>query len=206
MTRRCLFGVLAAVLFLTGGCVQTAMLPAQQIEAGETVATVSLDEPGFLYIPRANVQFTAGLGGGDVSANVSGPLLGAGMTGRYYLSGRLNAEMQGQVTGLSGGLGEPQGLLLLGVKENPTGGDTVYLGARAGAIHGPPFLDFGGSPGDPPQTHPVVGATVGMGPFEVGSSWQVQVELEGNAPIAPGSDDPPLPATRISVGLFYLGD
>ena len=200
-----LFGVLAALALLTGGCVQTSMLPAQQLEGDETVAAVSLDEPGFLYIPRANAQFTAGLGGGDLSLNVSGPPLGAGLAGRYYLTPRLNAEAQVQT---ARGFDQEHGasLAMVGLQEVPTGDDVWYLGGQAGAIVGSPVLDLDGSEEDTPQTYPVVGATLGLGPFEVGSSWQIQVELEGNAPITPGNEEPPLPATRLSIGFFYLGD
>lgn len=202
--------ILCIASLLIGGCVQTAMLPAQQLDAGTTVAGASLDEPGILYIPRANVQLTQGLGGGDLSVNLSGPPLGAGLTGRAYLSGRASAELQVQAAALEDAFdagGAPTtGLALLGVQEVPTGEDRWYFGGQAGVIHGTGIRV--GGPADV-QTLPVVGASLGLGSFDLGSSWQIQVELASNVPVPVGNaddDDPPLPATRLSVGVFRLFD
>lgn len=204
-TRRSSLGLLGAVLaaaLLMSGCVQTAMLPAQQLDSGTTVASASLDEPGFLYIPRANVQLTQGVGGGDISVNLSGPLLGGGIIGRTYLSPGLNAELQVQAAALNGE-GEPgTGLVLAGVQEAPTRADQWYLGGQLGVIHGAGFV-INQTP--EVQTRPVVGGSVGFGPIDLGGAWRMQVELEGNAPLGGlGEDDPPLPATRLSIGFFRL--
>lgn len=195
--------ILCIASLLIGGCVQTAMLPAQQLDAGTTVAGASLDEPGILYIPRANVQLTQGLGGGDLSVNLSGPPLGAGLTGRAYLSGRASAELQVQAAALDDAGGAPTaGLALLGVQEVPTGEDRWYFGGQAGVIHGTGIRV--GGPADV-QTLPVVGASLGLGSFDLGSSWQIQVELASNVPVPVGNADLS-PATRLSVGVFRLFD
>ena len=197
-----LLGVVLATVLLGSGCVQTAMLPAQQLDSGTTVAAASLDEPGFLYVPRANVQLTQGIGGGDLSVNLSAPLVGGGLTGRAYLSDRVNAELQVQAAALNGGEDPPTGLALVGVQEAPTGADQWYLGGQFGIIHGPGFV-FNQAP--EVKTRPVVGASIGFGPVDLGTDWRLQVELEGNAPLG-GSDDGdlPIPATRLSIGVFHL--
>ena len=178
------------------------MLPAQQLDSGTTVAAASVDEPGFLYVPRANVQVTQGVGGGDLSVNLSGPPVGGGLAGRAYLSDRVNAELQVQAAALNGE-GEPgTGLVLVGLQRAPTGADQWYLGGQVGVIHGAGFV-LNQTP--EVQTRPVVGASLGFGPIDLGGDWQMQVELEGNAPLGGlGEDDPPLPATRLSVGFFHL--
>lgn len=198
-------GLLGAVLagaFLLSGCVQTGMVPAQQLDSGTTVAAASVDEPGFLYIPRANVQLTQGVGGGDLSVNLSGPPVGGGLTARAYLSERVNAELQAQAAALNGA-GEPgTGLVLVGVQEAPTGADQWYLGGQFGIVHGAGFVV---NQAPEVQTRPVVGGSVGFGPIDLGGAWRMQVELEGNAPLGGlGEDDPPLPATRLSIGFFRL--
>lgn len=202
---------------LSGGCVQTAMTPAQQIEPGTTVLSASLDEPGFAYIPRLNAQLTQGLGGGDLTANVSVPSLigaGAGLTGRYYLSDRLTGELQLQAGGIPG---RTAALALLGVQKGPV--DTVnwpvstghwYFGGRVGATVGkPPELLGRGRDLSEVETvvAPVVGGTVGYGPVEIGSNWQMQIEAEANVPLSRNEfelDAVPFPATRLSIGFFRL--
>lgn len=200
MSRLSVLIVLCAAL-LSGGCVQTAMLPAQQLDSGTTVVGASIDEPGFLYIPRVNVQVTQGIGGGDLSANLSGPPVGGGVTGRAYLSDQLNVEVQAQATALNGAAGPASGLVLVGLQQAPTP-NQWYLGAQAGIVRGTGF-DIGGSTSDV-QTRPLVGASFGVGPFDVGTDWRMQLELETNVPVGPWEDDPPFPATRISIGFFRL--
>lgn len=202
---------------LSGGCVQTAMTPAQQIEPGTTVLSASLDEPGVAYVPRLNAQLTQGLGGGDLTANVSIPSLigvGAGLTGRYYLSDRLTGELQLQAGGI---LRRTAALALLGIQKGPV--DTVnwpvstghwYFGGRVGATMGkPPELLGRGRGLSEVETvvAPVVGGTVGYGPVDIGSNWRMQIEAEANVPLSRNEfelDDVPFPATRLSIGFFRL--
>lgn len=104
--------LLLAVLVAAFGCTGTSMLPASRIDAGETVTSVSIDEPGILIIPQVRAQLTRGVAGrGDVTVNVSGVpaegivLPGAGLTGRYYLAKGADAELQVEATGLGDGRG-----------------------------------------------------------------------------------------------------
>jgi hypothetical protein len=181
------------------------MLPAHQLETGTTVAAGSFDEPGVLFLPRLNAQLTRGLGGGDLTVNVGAVPLdgsffpGGGLTGRYYLSDRLNAELQLQVTAMEDGWTR---LGLVGIQEAPTEQDPLYVGGQVGVIDGRAY-EVGPGRG-PPITAPVIGASVGTVQFHPGTPWQVQVELESNAPLPFGTDgkDLPIPATRLSVGLF----
>jgi hypothetical protein len=203
--------------FLFGGCVQTAMTPAQQIEPGTTVLSASLDEPGVAYVPRLNAQLTHGFGGGDLTATVSIPSLigvGAGLTGRYYLSDRLTGELQLQAGGI---LRRTATLALLGIQKGPV--NTVngsvstgswYFGGRAGATVGEPpeLLDPDRDLSEVETVvAPVVGGTVGYGPMNIGSNWRMQIEVEANAPLSPNDfdlDDVPFPASRLSIGFFRL--
>lgn len=187
------------------------MTPAQQIEPETTVLSASLDEPGFLYVPRLNVQLTQGLGGGDLTANASVPSLigfGAGLTGRYYLTDRLTGKLQFQ----AGGLPEQAAALgLLGLQRGPVGTESWYFGGQVGVTSGKPpdFLGTGAgvSEGEP-ATAPVIGGSVGYGPMDIGSNWQMQIELEANAPLTLEQDfdldEVPFPATRLSIGFFRL--
>lgn len=120
------------VTVLSAGCTQTTMLPAHQLDRGKTVSAVTVDEPGILHFPRGTVQVTHGAGYGDLTANLSGPPLRGGLTGRYYLSTDANAEVQVQASSYSGKLNV---LGLLGLQEVPTGDDSWYVGGQVGAIN-----------------------------------------------------------------------
>lgn len=186
------------------------MTPARQIGSETTVLSASLDEPGFAYAPRLNVQLTRGLEGGDLTANVSFPSLlgaGAGLTGRYYVTDHLTGNLQFQ----AGGLPEQTAVLgLVGVQSVPTGTGGWYVGGQLGAINGrpPDVLGTGtGAPNAEQVAAPVVGGSVGYGPVEIGSNWRMQIELEANAPLTEEDfdlDEIPFPATRLSVGLLRL--
>ncbi len=177
------------------------MLPAQQLDSGDTVPAVAIDEPGILYIPRGTVQVTHGVGGGDLTANLSGPPLGGGLTGRYYLSRGATAEVQVQGAQFSGW----SVLTLLGIQEVPHGEDAWFLGGRIGAINGRANQLSDAGPTDR-RTYPVVGGSIGYAPFSIGEQWKMQIEVEGNVPLSGSEDDPPRPATRLSVGFFRIFD
>lgn len=199
--------VLCAVGVLSGGCVQTAMLPAQRLDAGTTVTSVHLDEPGFLYLPRANVQVTQGLGGGDLSLNASYPFLGGGLTGRYYLGGGVNAELQLQAMRNGDAAEGPSGLALLGVQTVPASLSSWYLGAQVGALNTHELDFFNASPRRPSRryTTAVAGGSVGYGPVDLGGAWRLQVELAVNAPLSQYAFERlPYPASRLSIGVFRL--
>lgn len=195
---------LAIVLLATTGCVQTAMLPAHQLEDGETVAGVSLDEPGFLYVPRLNVQATQGLGGGDLTANVSGTALavGGGLSGRYYLTDAVHLEGQLQTANrLEFGW---VGAGLVGVQQAATASDPWYLGGNVGVI-GMDGRDLSTPDRDEARAFPMVGASVGAGHLEVSDSWRMQVELEGHVPFGlSGYPEDVFPPVRFSIGIFRL--
>ena len=189
--------VLCLPSLLAGGCVQTATLPAQQLEAGTTVAAVTLDEPGILFVPRVGAQVTHGIGDGDLSVNVSGPPRGGGLSGRYYLSRQMNLELQLQGARIDDSW---TGLALVGLQEAPTGPDPWYLGGQFGVISGRGNAISNVGPSIH-QTVPVAGGSIGH-TIDVGRATQVQVELEANLPLS--ADEPPLPASRLSVGLFHF--
>ena len=97
MTRvfRLLFGVLFSALFLN--CSFNQMLPSRRLQKGEVVRTVSITEPGFLYLPRLNYSETRGTGTGDWSVFLNGTvgIVGAGIARRHYLvGGRKNVGIQ----------------------------------------------------------------------------------------------------------------
>lgn len=144
---------------------------------------------------------THGLGGGDLTANLSGPPPGGGLVGRYYLSTDATAEIQVQGAKFSGW----SALALLGVQEVPHGDDSWNLGGQIGTINGRgnQLSDVGPTAR---RTYPVVGGSIGYAPFSIGEQWKMQIEVEGNVPLSGSEDDPPLPATRLSVGVFRLFD
>ncbi len=198
-------------LLLVGpGCVQTAMLPARQLDAGETAVSVAIHEPGVLYVPWANGQLTYGLGGSDVSVNLGGSAgaVGGGLAGRAYLSDLVNAEGQVQLAEV---INARQGLLQGGLQGVPSEQHPLYVGGRLGLLRGTGVLEegFGSSgPEGPPHSIPYVGATLGYGRIDLGGAWALQLEVEANVPIPPvaENDDRPLPPSRISIGLFRYSD
>jgi hypothetical protein len=183
---------------------QTAMLPAERLDGGTVALSASLDEPGALAFPRLNAQGSVGLGGGEIAANVGATpsSVGGGLAGRVYLPGSLNVEMQAQAARVVA----PQAAALVGVQGVPSDRWPVYLGVRGGVLSGRNAIS------DAPterQTAPLVGATIGVGAFELGGNWRLQAELEANVPIplaATDRDDLPLPPARLSVGIFRLID
>ncbi len=130
----------------TGGCVQTAMLPADQLEDGQTIVSASATEPGAGLFPQLSAQATYGFGEGDLTGTVSGLpalnflALGAGVTGRYYVSTYLSAELQLQVSSF---LREDEsrrrtaGLVLFGLQTVPSDEASWYYGTQAGIITEP---------------------------------------------------------------------
>ena len=159
------------------------------------MASASLDEPGQVIIPRVNAQLTQGLGSGDFTANLSVPPFGGGLTGRYYLNERYNAELQVQAAPLRS---NATVVALLGLQEVPADASTWYYGAQAGTVSGHDDVN------DVRSATTVVGASAGYGPFELEGDWRMQVELEANVPLSTTQGDPPVPASRISIGFFRL--
>jgi hypothetical protein len=198
-----LLAVLLGATVAGGGCTQTAMLPAKQLDEGTTAVSATLDEPGVAYVPRVNAQLTQGFGGGDVTVNASYPVPGAGLTGRAYLDENVNAELQLQAARNLEGEDGGSVLALAGLQEAPTGRDSWYLGAQAGMIHGEQWLSFSSPPET--QTLPVAGASIGVAPLHDNDNLEIQVELEVNAPLF-ATGDPPMPASRISIGIYRLFD
>jgi hypothetical protein len=206
-----LLSLLAAVAFLTGGCVQTAMLPADRLEDGETRGSLGLEAPGALFYPRINAQVTHGVGGADLTANVSAvplsdqTILGGGVAARSYLTRDLGVEVQAQGTALSG---QPAGLVLMGLQTIPPDEGGWYAGGQTGVVSGPSpdVLVWGGSSAETARTWtaPVVGGTVGYGPIGLGPSARMQIELKANMPVWGDEGEAPPATTGLSVGVFGL--
>lgn len=202
--------LLTVLGLLTGGCVQTAMLPADRLEEGDTRASFGIDEPGALVIPRLNAQVTQGLGDGDLTANVSvlplsdHPMVGGGLAARSYLAHDLSVEGQLQITSFSG---RPAGLALLGLQTIPPDEGGWYVGGQTGVVRGPSLdvLVWGAS-GEEGRTWtaPVVGGTVGYGPIGVGPSTRLQIELKANMPVWGDEGEAPPATTGLSIGIFGL--
>jgi hypothetical protein len=198
--------LLPVVVCLTGGCVQTAMLPADRLEDGETRAALGVDEPGALFIPRLNVQVTQGLGGGDVTANLGAvpvsdqPIVGGGLAARSYLTHDLSVEAQVQATSFSG---DTAGLVLVGVQTIPSDEGGWYIGGQTGVVSGP-SLDVLSGDGGRTWTAPVAGGTVGYGPVRIGASTRMQIELKANMPVWGDEGEAPPVSTGLSVGIFGL--
>ena len=203
--------LLTVVVCLTGGCVQTAMLPADRLEDGETRASFGVDDPGALFIPRLNAQVTQGLGGGDLTANVSvlplsnQAVVGGGLAARSYLASDLSVEGQLQITAFSG---RAAGLALLGLQTIPPSEGGWYVGGQTGVVSGPsPDVLFpGGASAETARTWtaPVVGGTVGYGPIGLGPSARVQIELKANVPVWGDEGEAPPATTGLSIGVFGL--
>lgn len=189
---------------LSAGCIQTATLPAHQIDRGETVSSASVDVPGFAWIPRANLQVTQGLGGGDVSTNFGGTAtaFGGGLSGRYYVSEHLNAELQVQ----TGHVFDDWATTVFGgIQQAATNDRSWYLGIHGGLLNGKKVnINL-------PESHysrktlPMMGGTIGIGKIELGEAWILQVEMEVNATI-PYTDEASVPPSRLSLGLFRTWD
>lgn len=211
MRTSTLLSLTVGIFLLTGGCVQTAMLPADTLEDGETRASFSLGEPGALLYPRLSAQVTTGVGGGDLTANLStvplpdAPIFGGGLAVRSYLTSGISVEAQLQATSFSD---RAAGLLLLGLQTIPSGEGGWYYGTQAGVVRGPsPDVLFGGgylTRGTRTWTAPTVGATGGYGPIHVGSSTQLQIELKANMPIWGDEGEPPPATSGLSIGIFGL--
>lgn len=199
--------ILTLVLFLGSGCVQTAMLPARQLNADETAVSVTIEEPGMLYVPRASGQLTYGLGGGDLSVNLGGTVgtFGGGVAGRTYLTDGVNAEIQAQMADV---IGARQWLLQGGLQEVPSEENRLYIGGRLGVVQGTAPLEdaLGGSRSS--HTVPFIGASLGYGRIDLGGAWGMQIELTANLPIPPTAEgeDRPFPPSHLSVGLFRYAD
>ena len=204
-----LLPALLAFALGTTGCVQTAMLPAETLEDGETQASISVDEPGALFIPRLNAQVTRGFGGGDLTANLSATplsdqaIVGGGLALRSYLTDGVSFEAQLQGTSFSGSIA---GLALLGVQTIPPSDGGWYVGGQMGVVEGP-NLDvlFENKSGEERTWFtPVVGGTFGYGPINLSSSTTMQLELKANVPISEDEGDAPPVATGLSIGVFGL--
>ena len=187
---------------LGAGCTHTAMLPARQLAAGETVASLGVDAPGLGVLPRGHGQLTVGTGGGDVSVNVgASAYLDVGVAGRYYLHEGLTAEAQLRtMVGFEAPLSPVTGIV--GLQGVPTDDHPFYFGGHVGGVSG---SDLRFSPPDEEETrvtYPIVGASVGFGRVDLGNDWHLQVEAAGNIPLG-APDDAPLPPARLSVGVFH---
>jgi hypothetical protein len=210
---------LMVVALPVSGCMQTAMLPAEQMEDGETTASFTVGEPGAILLPRMGMQVTHGVGRGDVTVNVSGSpdvggvAVGGGLAARSYLTDRVTGEAQVQLTSFSAGDESPRraaGLVLLGLQSVPSPDGGWYAGAQAGVVRGPSPDEyapiFGASPAEVGAvwTDPFVGGTVGVGPIDLGDRTRMQIELTANLPVWGDESEPPAPANTLSVGVFGL--
>jgi len=191
-----------------GGCVQTAMLPADRVEKGDTRASFGVGVPGALFVPRLSAQVTRGLGGGDLTANLGvvpsseQAIVGGGLAARSYLAVDMSIEAQLQGAVFSD---RTAGLALVGLQTMPSGDGGWYVGAQTGVVRGPsPDVLVDGLGEERTWTAPVVGGTVGYGPFELGSSTRMQVELKANVPVWGDDGEAPPGATGLSIGVFGL--
>jgi hypothetical protein len=203
--------LLTVVVLLTGGCIQTAMLPADRVEDGETRGSLGLEAPGALFCPRINAQVTHGVGGADLTANVSAvpfpdqAIVGGGLAARSYLAYDLSVEGQLQITSFSG---RSAGLVLVGLQTIPPDEGGWYAGGQTGVVSGPsPDVLFpGGASAETERTWtaPVVGGTVGYGPVRIAPSARMQLELKLNVPAWDDEGEAPPASTGLSVGGFGL--
>jgi len=183
----------------TTGCVQTALLPSRHLAEGETVVAASLDEPGFLYVPRLNLQVTQGLGGGDLSANVGGTVqtVGGGLAGRYYLTDALTAE--GQVQGVRVFDNSWTAAALLGIQQTTDPSDHLYVGGHVGGMRGTEIL---ADADESPRTLPLVGGSIGVGHIDLGGAWRMQIELEASVSVPSSEEEGLVPPAHLSIGVF----
>lgn len=196
--------LISALLF--SGCATTSMQPARPLSDGETVTTLYLDEPGFLYIPRAGAQVTKGLGGGDVSANVSASVWHAdvGVGGRAYLSDRWSLMLQNQTAFMyeyrDGTIG--WNTSMLAVRSMPPPDGWFYGGWQGGLSVVSPAANevFSFGTTETTVTVPFIGGMVGVGPFSIGEAWTLQVELQLSAPLT--ESDAAIAPARLSVGFL----
>jgi hypothetical protein len=185
------------------------MLPADRLEDGETRGSLGLEAPGALFYPRVNAQVTHGVGGADLTANVSAvpvsehPIVGGGLAARSYLTRDLSLEAQLQATSLSG---RTAGLVLLGLQTIPPDEGGWYAGGQTGVVSGPSpdVVVWDGSSERRTWTAPVVGGTVGYGPVRIAPSARMQLELKLNVPAWGDEGEAPPASTGVSVGVFGL--
>lgn len=183
------------------------MQPARPLNEGETVTTLYLDEPGFLYVPRLGGQVTQGVGGGDVSANLSASFWHAdlGIGARRYLSDRWSLMVQNQTAFLyefdDGALG--WNTLMLAGRSMPPPDGHFYGGFHGGISVVSPaarslleFQDRTSAIGVP-----FAGGMIGLGPYSIGEAWSLQLELQLSAPLT-GDDDVIVAPARLSVGFL----
>lgn len=94
---RIAFASLLSALLMVVGCSFTTMETARQLDSNEIVASGSLDWPGYLIIPRANVNAMYGLGGfGDINAHMGGTPVSYnfGVGSRVYPSDQITLSLQ----------------------------------------------------------------------------------------------------------------
>lgn len=172
-------------LGLLTGCVQTSMLPARQLDDGETALSASINvPPKYATATEVSGQVTAGLRGrGDLSLNVSASeaFVTAGVAPRIYLTDRLNLQTQLRAANLSE---DSRLLTVAGLQSVASGEIPLYVGAYGGAL------------GD---TGVLIGGRVGAS-FDLGSSTRLQIEGEGS--YAPDENGELLIPGRISIGIF----
>lgn len=195
---------------------QTAILPAETLESGETVGAFSVDTPGLVYIPRLGAQVTHGLGAADVTANLNAvpirdhSIIGGGLTARAYLTPNLGLIAQFQGASFSG---QVAGLALVGLRTIPSRDGGFYAEGRGGVVRGGIsgylFPDLGTQEQeDPTPTAPMIGGTVGYGPIKLTDSAdpiRMQIELKTNIPIwRDDGESLPLGNTGLSIGIFNL--
>ena len=135
------------------------------------------------------------------------------MVARSYLNDGLSLEGQLQATFFpvaSSSRRATAGLVLAGLQTLPSEPGSLYGGGHVGIVRGPsPDAVYeGGGSVDTPRTWtaPVIGGTLGYGPFDSGESTRMQVELKANLPIWGDEGEPPMPASGVSVGIFGLLD
>ena len=137
---------------------QTATRPADEMEEGDTHASVAVGEPGVFILVPASDRRTRPCRSPDYPER----------TGLAVRGGHV------------------------GIVRRPSP-DAVYEG--------------GGSVDTPRTwTAPVIGGTLGYGPFDSGESTRTQIELKANLPIWGDEGEPPMSASGVSVGVSGLLD
>ena len=186
MTRNCsrrALPFLLCLLFFLTGCAFTHMETAHQLGADETVFAVSLDNVGYGPIPRLGFSYLQGIEGqGDFGIHAGTTIFtaNAGLSGRYYLTDRLNLGLQTDFMGVlfhfplieaevfSGELWTVTPRLTTAVKD----GEILYGGVQALAVTG-----FNLRGDDPPEFLALLGGLV-LG-FDFGSrADQGGIQLE----------------------------
>lgn len=209
--------VLVFLAVMLSGCAFSKMETAHQLEGGDILMSGTLDWPGMLYIPRANLNFMYGLGGvGDISAHVGTTMFtaNAGLGGRVYLGDRLNLSLQGDAMYVIfdfdlGGSDRTAALLTATPRLTTTAGDGrfVYGGIQSNIIVG-----YESTPADGMSLEGLAilaGGLVGIDFFAEQTGLGVQTELiitplligENGFEISTGPEA--ILLGQFSVGFYY---